>query len=115
MRLRTGRDMTVVDVSDGGALAESSARLLPGTHVDVHVTTLEGRALVRSRVVRAYVCHVQSDEVRYRGALAFDRRVDTSLHGYTVPGAGAEQRGAPGTSYPDPGVTEGDRIQEALS
>jgi hypothetical protein len=66
-----------VDASDSGMLVEG-ARLLPGTHVDVHVVTVEGRVLVRSRVVRAYVAALRGDAVVYRGALAFDRAVDTT-------------------------------------
>ena len=71
--------MTVINVSDGGLLAEGVVRLLPGTHIDVHVIAADGRVLVRSRVVRASVCDVQPDFVRYRGALAFDRSLDTAL------------------------------------
>jgi hypothetical protein len=83
VRLRTGCDLLVVDASDDGLLVEG-ARLLPGTHVDVHVVTVEGRVLVRSRVVRAYVVALRGDAVVYRGALAFDRAVDTTA----VPDAG---------------------------
>jgi hypothetical protein len=75
MRVRTGPQLEVVDVSRGGALVEGSARLLPGTHADVHVTTTEGRSLVRSRVVRAVVWEVRPDVIRYRTGLAFDRPV----------------------------------------
>jgi len=78
VRLRAGRELVVVDVSNAGALVEGMVRLLPGTHVDVHVVTQEGRTLVRSRVVRAYVCRVEADAMRYRGALAFDRAIDTA-------------------------------------
>ncbi len=90
----------MVDVSDNGALLEGGARLLPGTHVDAHIVTREGRVLVRSRVVRAYVCHIAADVVRYRGALMFDRRVDTSAAGYAVPGGGTASPGQVGTGYP---------------
>jgi hypothetical protein len=78
MRLRTGRDLTVLDVSSGGALVQGEARLLPGTHVDVHVITLAGRVLVRSRVLRAFVARLSRDRVEYQGALAFERQVDVS-------------------------------------
>lgn len=78
MRLRAGRELAVIDLSNGGALVEGAARLLPGTHVDVHIVTADGRALVRSRVVRAWVSGVEADAVRYRGALAFERPVETS-------------------------------------
>ena len=73
VRLRAGRELAVVNVSARGMLVEGSARLLPGTHLDVHVTTIEGRVLVRSRVVRAYVSSLTAERVSYRGALAFDR------------------------------------------
>ena len=100
VRLRTGRELSVVDVSDGGALVEG-ARLLPGTHLDVHVTTRGGRVLVRSRVVRAYVAELQSNAVRYRGALAFDRVIDTSrATGYALPSAVTAHRQDPGSDYP---------------
>jgi hypothetical protein len=82
VRLRTGREMAVVDVSASGVLVEGSARLLPGTHVDVHVVTRDGRVLVRSRVTRCHVVALRADAVTYRGALVFERQVDTS--GYSV-------------------------------
>jgi hypothetical protein len=101
MRLRTGRELAVVDVSNGGALVEGVARLLPGTHVDVHVMTREGRILVRSRIVRACVCHVTSDVVRYRGALAFDRNVDTADTGNGIPAPFSVPMTSAGNPYPD--------------
>ncbi|HLG57805.1 MAG TPA: hypothetical protein VI485_20845 [Vicinamibacterales bacterium] len=76
MRLRTGRELAVVDVSPVGALVEGATRLLPGTHADVHVITRHGRVLVRARVVRALVWHLAPDAVRYRAALAFDTPLD---------------------------------------
>ena len=113
-RLRTGWDLTVIDVSDHGALVEGSARLLPGTHVDAHIVTSSGRVLVRCRVARAYVCHVQKDAVHYRGALSFERRVDTWAHGYPVPGVVAGSPSRPGTDYPDNGGAEGGVTDETL-
>jgi hypothetical protein len=84
MRLRAGRDLVVLDVSSGGALVQGETRLLPGTHVEVHVITPAGRVLVRSRVVRAFVARLCRDRVEYRSALAFERQVDV-LPGYGVP------------------------------
>ena len=97
VRLRAGRELAVVDVSPVGALVEGDARLLPGTHVDVHVLTAEGRVLVRSRVVRACVSALWSDRVQYRGALAFDRQVNT---GYAVPAPAMAAGDGTGTHYP---------------
>ena len=78
LRLRTGRELAVVDIGDAGALVEGTARLLPGTHVEVHVVTREGRTLVRSRVTRASVFAMAADNLQYRAALAFDARVNTA-------------------------------------
>jgi hypothetical protein len=109
IRLRAGRDVEAIDVSDGGVLVEGASRLLPGTHVDVHVITRDGRVLVRSRVVRARVTAISPSEVRYRCALAFDHLVDT---GYPMPSAAAGQAALTGTRYPlevaesDSGVPE---------
>lgn len=100
VRLRAGRELTVVDLSNAGALVEGPARLLPGTHVDVHVVTRDGRTLVRSRVVRAYVCHIRADAVRYRGAIAFDRAIDTSAAGYVIPEVLAAPSSSSGSPYP---------------
>jgi len=76
LRLRTGREMTVVDMAATGALVETEGRLLPGTGVDVHVMTVDGRELVRSRVVRAFVWRLGAERIVYRGALAFERHVE---------------------------------------
>ena len=79
-------------------------RLLPGTHVDVHLVTAEGRLLIRSRVIRAFVCRVCRDRIEYRGAMAFERPVSTAVVGYPIP-EGAEASNAPsGKPYPDRGV-----------
>ncbi len=76
VRLRAGRELNVINVSITGALVEGAARLLPGTHVDVHVTSVQGRVLVRARVIRCTVWTVTADVITYRGALAFNAPVD---------------------------------------
>ena len=100
MRLRTGRELSVVDVSDAGALVEGPARLLPGTHVDVHVVTRDGRILVRSRVSRCSIVALKADTVCYRGVLVFERQVDTAAVGYAVPVVAPPDIGVPGSDYP---------------
>jgi hypothetical protein len=79
VRLRAGRELAVINVSITGALVEGATRLLPGTHVDVHVTAVQGRVLVRARVVRCVVWTVTADVITYRGALAFSTPVDIPL------------------------------------
>lgn len=114
VRLRTGRELTVVDVSNAGALVEG-ARLLPGTHVDAHVVTRDGRVLVRSRIVRSYVTELRADVVSYRSALAFDRAVDTSAAGYAIPVPFAAIVDAPSNGYPVPIVASPRENDERLS
>lgn len=108
IRLRAGRQLGVIDISNSGLLAEGEMRLLPGTHVDVHLVTDEGRLLIRSRVVRAFVCQVSASSIRYRGALAFDRTmqttvptaVETTEAGYAIPGGSNEPAAVEGNPYP---------------
>src|SRR5690349_7881068 len=103
IRSRTGREFDVVDVSHSGLLVEGRARLLPNTHLDIHIVTRTGRVLIRCRVVRSFVWYLESDLVRYRVGLAFDRVVDTAA-GYPVLGAVPNDGYAVGTHYPVPGA-----------
>jgi hypothetical protein len=75
-RLRAGRELVVANLSSLGMLVEGTTRLLPGTHVDVHVTAAQGRCLVRARVVRSAVLSVSADVIAYRSALAFSVQID---------------------------------------
>jgi PilZ domain len=100
VRSRTGHDLDVIDVSHSGLLIECRARLLPNTHMDIHIVVRTGRVLIRCRVVRASVCHVEADLVRYRVGLAFDHPLDTSP-GYSVPGDFPHKFQAAGSAYPD--------------
>ena len=99
VRLRTGRELAVVDIGDGGALVQGTVRLLPGTHVEVHVVTREGRTLVRSRVTRAAVFAVAADSLQYRAALAFDARVNTT-QSWVAATHSAPSNAATGSNYP---------------
>lgn len=101
IRLRAGRQLAVVDVSDTGVMAEGEMRLLPGTHVEVHLVTSDGRQLVRSRVVRAFVHQLCATRVLYRGTLAFDRPVHTDIVGYGMPEGDDALIGTRGNAYPD--------------
>jgi len=76
VRLRGGREVTVLDISSAGALFEGESRLLPGRHIDVHVTTRDGRVLVRARVVRAWVHRLAAGLVTYRSGVAFEAPID---------------------------------------
>ena len=107
LRLRTGRELAVVNIGDAGALLEGTARLLPGTHVEVHVVTREGRTLVRSRVTRAWVFAMAADILQYRAALVFEARVNTAPS-WVATTRTAPSSAATGSRYPNqnnPGST----------
>ena len=72
-RVRPGHRAKVIDVSAGGALIETTHRLLPGTSVELHVETRSHRTNVRGRVLRCAIVLVRPSWVCYRGAIAFDR------------------------------------------
>jgi hypothetical protein len=111
VRLRTGRELTVVDISASGALLEGLTRLLPNTHTDLHIVTRHGRVLVRARVVRAFVWRLGREVVCYRTALAFETAVDTEVeaapdargesNGYQIPAEIPGNISRPGTPYPN--------------
>ena len=105
----------MVDVSDAGALVEGPVRLLPGTHVDVHVVTRDGRLLVRSRVSRCSVASLKADAVCYRGVLVFERQIDTASAGYAVPVVPPPDAGVQGPDYPADPIARAVPIVERLS
>jgi hypothetical protein len=104
VRLRTGRELSVINISPTGVLVEGGTRLLPGTHADVHVVTRHGRTLVRARVIRSLVWRLQADSVSYRAALAFETNVDTEADGYALPAESPMNEGDAGNAYPNPEV-----------
>jgi hypothetical protein len=73
--VRPGHRARLIDVSAGGALIETSHRLLPGAPVELQVETGTDRASVRGRVLRSAVVRVRPTWVCYRGAIAFDRHL----------------------------------------
>ena len=72
-KVRPGREASIVDVSAGGALVETTHRLLPGTSVELRFETSAGRATIRGRVLRCAVAGVHASSMCYRGAIGFDR------------------------------------------
>ncbi len=74
-RLRPGRDISVLDLSSGGALVEAGVRLLPGAPFVLQLVGADGWCpSIRGTVLRCHVSALDpSTGVRYRAALAFDR------------------------------------------
>ena len=74
-RLRPGRTAQVVDLSAGGALIETDWRLCPGTRVELQLGDAVAPVTVGGRIVRCHVASVHRERIRYRSALAFERRL----------------------------------------
>ena len=71
--LRPGQDVTVLNVSRGGALVESASRMLPGVRAELQLIGVR-RCMARGRIDR---CHVTClTPLRYRGAIVFDDAID---------------------------------------
>ena len=114
VRSRTGHELDVIDIASIGVQVECRSRLLPNTHMDIHLVTRTGRVLIRCRVVRASVCHVEADLVRYRVGLAFDQPLDTSA-GYSVPGTFPREFRSMGSAYPDSTLDTEEQTAELTS
>ena len=89
-RVRPGDEVSLVDVSAGGALIETSHRLLPGACVELHLRREAADAVMRGRVLRCSVARLCANTVSYRGAIAFERALpwfaDDAFSGYSLPG-----------------------------
>ena len=99
-RVRPGREASLVDVSAGGALVETTYRLLPGARIELHVATGERRTSVRGGVLRSVVVGVRAAGMCYRSAIGFDRLlswfVDGEAGGYGVPAGDMHSTGRSG-------------------
>jgi hypothetical protein len=96
-RVRPGREASLLDVSAGGALVETTYRLLPGSPIELKVATRERRASVRGGVLRSTVVGVRATGMCYRSAIGFDHLlswfVDGETGGYGVPSAETRSAG----------------------
>jgi hypothetical protein len=81
-RLRPRLDATLVNLSEEGAVIETSAYLCPGVRTFIHLAGPSGVWRVAGQVARSWVAPIVTEYgVRYRGALRFDRQIDLSARG----------------------------------
>ena len=72
-RIRPGRDVIVVNLSESGALVEGCWRLRPGTRVELVVRVVDRDRVVGGHVMRCYVHALPRHQpVRYRTAIRFE-------------------------------------------
>jgi hypothetical protein len=92
-RIRPGRDVVVVNLSDGGVLVEGCWRLRPGGRVELIVHVADCDRVITGHVVRCYVHALPRREaVRYRTAIRFELAVrglpqPDPVAGYVLPPA----------------------------
>jgi hypothetical protein len=71
-RLRSGQDLSLINLSSGGALVEGNFGARPGTSIELQLLTPGWRGLAMAQVLRCHVAALHpSRGVRYRAALAF--------------------------------------------
>jgi hypothetical protein len=75
LRLRTGHELLVLDISEHAARVEGDTRLLPGARIEVRMATQRGRMTVRGRIMRSRVCRLSAGAVCYESVLLFDTPV----------------------------------------
>ena len=77
VRLRPGREGSVVNVSRGGACIEASSRLLPGTPVEIQVALPDWQWRGEAQVLRCHVSALPREaKVRYRAGLQFSKPIE---------------------------------------
>ena len=73
--LRPGQDVTIIDVSAGGALLESRGRMYPGARAELQLLG-DSKRMLRGRIARCVV--VQLEPLLYRGAMVFDDTLEVA-------------------------------------
>jgi len=72
-RVRPAHVVVLVDISAGGALIQTSHRLLPGARIEIHLRTMSEVHVAKGCVIRCRVVRLRADAITYEGAVAFDR------------------------------------------
>lgn len=103
-RVRPGHRAKMIDVSAGGALIETTHRVLPGTSVELHVETRSHRTNVRGQVLRCAIVLVRPSWVCYRAAIGFDRQLPWLLDDSDGASDASVRSGVPIRAIPTPEV-----------
>ena len=76
--LRPGQDVTLVNLSTGGALVRSSGRMTPGVRAELQLVG-PSRAIVSGRIDRCSVINV--NPLKFEAAIVFDAPFAGRAHG----------------------------------
>ena len=75
-RLRSAGQVSLVDLSAGGALIDSAVPLRPGSTLSLEIIGQGLETVVTLQVLRSHVAALSADSARYRGACEFARPIE---------------------------------------
>ena len=102
--VRPGHRARLLNISAGGALVETSCRLLPGAKVELLMEGSDGPLSTHGRVLRCTVSRLRPNAIWYRGAIAFDRHLPWPREDDEYPLPAGDQR--PGRIHRAPATQE---------
>ena len=76
VKLGTGLDVALVNISTSGVLLESGSKFAPGTTSELHLTGSGANMVVPVRVIRSEIARIDALGVKYHAAAAFDKEID---------------------------------------
>jgi hypothetical protein len=99
-RVKYGPDVTIVDVSPGGALLQSDRPLAPGSRQALEIVGPDKSIVVPFGVLRSRLTALDSRGTTYRAACSFGRPLD--LPEFTQPASDVVAAGPESTPEPEP-------------
>jgi hypothetical protein len=76
VRLRSAGEVSLVDLSAGGALIDADVPLRPGALLSLEIVGVGLETVITLKVLRCHVTELMSDRARYRGACEFTRPLE---------------------------------------
>lgn len=80
VKLVAGPEVRLVNISRGGALIESEARLSPGSNLCLRLVTAESVYLLKGHVLRSKVASLAGGGLRYQSAVSFNEEFSILPH-----------------------------------
>ena len=75
VRLVAGPEVTLINISRGGALIETEAHLVPHSSVAIRLVAADAVFLLHGKVLRSRASSFQGSTLLYQSAIAFDKEL----------------------------------------
>jgi len=92
-RLLAGPEVQLINVSRGGALLETDARMMPGSSICIRLVAADAVFLLRGKVIRSRASALRGQVLMYESAVMFDEPFPVILN-ETAPQQDAAQDAA---------------------